>query len=305
MKILMIVPYFYPHVGGVEGHVLNLSKELLNRGISVVVVTPKYDLGLRNEEEISGIKVLRYPKINIPKLGQLFFLLWLTINKNKIGTPDIIHGHDLYSRPARWVFPDISYFITFHGYEGYPLQEGNVRIRQWVNRQVKGSIAVGDFIVKWYRTKVDRVSYGAVNLPSDEENKKIIYDGCFVGRLESDTGIETYLKALLTLKGQGVNFKLIVCGDGSLRKKLETYAKRKELDVEFVGMITNVGQYLEKSRMAFVSGYLSILEAAIRKKIVISTYDNPLKKDYLTMIPNSSEIMMISYSTEKIAKAIL
>jgi glycosyltransferase involved in cell wall biosynthesis len=59
-----------------------------------------------------------------------------------------------------------------------------------------------------------------------------------------------------------------------------------------------------RSEFAFVSGYLSILEAMARKKLVFAVYQNELKKDYLTMIPGAEGMMEISSSPESLAKAI-
>src|SRR3989344_6154039 len=39
MKILFLAARFYPEVGGVEKHVLEISKELLNRGHKINIVT--------------------------------------------------------------------------------------------------------------------------------------------------------------------------------------------------------------------------------------------------------------------------
>ena len=66
MKIVQVAPYFQPHIGGVESHVLDISLELVERGHEVKVFTSKYDPGLPDTETISGIKVKRIkPLINI------------------------------------------------------------------------------------------------------------------------------------------------------------------------------------------------------------------------------------------------
>ena len=42
MQILQVTPYFYPHFGGVESHVLGLSENLIKLGHEVEVVTSRY-----------------------------------------------------------------------------------------------------------------------------------------------------------------------------------------------------------------------------------------------------------------------
>jgi len=44
---------------------------------------------------------------------------------------------------------------------------------------------------------------------------------------------------------------------------------------------------LKNSDIVLSSGYLSILESYINKRPVVSVYDNPLKKDYLQLMPCS------------------
>lgn len=64
MKIVQVAPYFHPHIGGVESHVLDLSRALVNRGNEVTVVTS--NLGDSKEREvIDDIKIIRIKPIKI------------------------------------------------------------------------------------------------------------------------------------------------------------------------------------------------------------------------------------------------
>jgi glycosyltransferase involved in cell wall biosynthesis len=90
MKIIQVAPYFQPHIGGVESHVLEISLELIRRGHDVEVFTSQYDTALPAEESIDGITVHRIkPLINIfttpvtPKLRSELF------NKSC----DVVHAH--------------------------------------------------------------------------------------------------------------------------------------------------------------------------------------------------------------------
>ena len=42
MHILEVTPYFHPHYGGVESHVLGLALHLQQRGHTVEVLTSRY-----------------------------------------------------------------------------------------------------------------------------------------------------------------------------------------------------------------------------------------------------------------------
>ncbi len=60
MKILILVDYYAPfNPGGSEWSVYYLSKALSKRSIDNLVLTPNY--GAKNNEVVSGVKVLRFP----------------------------------------------------------------------------------------------------------------------------------------------------------------------------------------------------------------------------------------------------
>ena len=58
MHILQVTPYFYPHFGGVESHVLGLSENLIKLGHEVEVVTSRYSR-MPEIEKINGIYLAR------------------------------------------------------------------------------------------------------------------------------------------------------------------------------------------------------------------------------------------------------
>lgn len=58
MRIAQVCPYFHPHIGGVETHVMDISRELVRRGHEVTVATSRY-APLPRVEEIDGLSVHR------------------------------------------------------------------------------------------------------------------------------------------------------------------------------------------------------------------------------------------------------
>lgn len=59
MRIAQVSSWFYPHLGGVESHVLSLSRELAARGHQVTVVTTRNDPISREREDVDGFHVVR------------------------------------------------------------------------------------------------------------------------------------------------------------------------------------------------------------------------------------------------------
>ena len=129
-----------------------------------------------------------------------------------------------------------------------------------------GVLCIGNYIPKHYGFDCDKVSYGAVKpIKSVKKDEKLVV---YVGRLDEDTALSTYLPIFKKLK----NYKIVFCGDGELRKECIKYGK-------VLGW-TDPTVYFAKARYVFASGYLTILEALSAKCLVFAAYNDQLKKDY-------------------------
>lgn len=328
MRILFITPSFFPRIGGVEKHVYEVSRELIKKKHKIFLLTEE-DLGYKfNKNLIYQTKIisdneaikLKYIDIssyithkfdsdlsvvsfNAGNKGFLKkFRIWLYFlsNKNFFKQFDIIHCHDVFIWyfPLKFLFIKKPVYITFHGYETkFPPSKKAIIIRKISEKLTWGNICIGDYIRKWYGTKPDYVSYGGVDkfkpkqlFPTRRNKfKKQITNGSifkilFIGRLEKDTGIPTYLKVMEILKERGIKYEFFACGDGTLRNEVEKFGKVN-------GFVNNVFDYINNCDIVFASSYLSILESLFAKKIVVSTYDNSLKRDYLLMSPFSKFII--------------
>ncbi len=56
---MQVAPWFYPHLGGVESHVMGLSRELAARGHEVTVVTTRHTTSAAERETMDGFEVVR------------------------------------------------------------------------------------------------------------------------------------------------------------------------------------------------------------------------------------------------------
>jgi len=90
VKIFQVLPYFPPHVGGMEFYVERLCRELAARGHEVVVFTSS-DEGFSYSERVDGVNVYRLRALtkiyNVPIVPSLFNSI---LREEK---PDIIHAH--------------------------------------------------------------------------------------------------------------------------------------------------------------------------------------------------------------------
>ncbi len=288
MRILMISPSFYPAVGGVETHVRRVSACLAEAGHQVSVLTHS---DAPSEERLGPVMVHRLPRTGWGAAWRLA--------RPHIAGAEVVHCHDAYSYlhfylPSRWLPPRRPVFVTFHGYEGYPIPREAVRKRRFVRRRVRDALCMGDFICKHYGTRCYAVSYGGVDPAPASSPPPEPPSALFAGRLAEDTSVMGYLEGLVRLREKhGREVPIAVAGDGPLRARAEQYAREHGLQAVFHGPVADIGPLLEACRFAFVSGYLAIWEALARRRAVFALYDNPLKRDYLEGFPRAREVMTL------------
>jgi len=283
MKIIFLARLFYPHIGGVEKHAMEISKILLKKGSSVSVITEQLE-GTKAKEEIDGITIYRVTAGGDDWFKK--FRIWKGMwdLRDVIDEADIVHCHDIFFwyLPFRFLFPRKPVYTTFHGHEEYPISKKTIILRKLFEKLSRGTILVSDSLKKWYKANPTYVIYGAVYANKQKRIKEILVNKklkiVLLGRLDADRGIETYIKVLNTLKINKILYEFSVLGDGPLRNRIEKYATR-------IGFVKNVDSYIQSADIIFSSSYLSILEALHLKKLVVAVYENPLKKDCLLETP--------------------
>lgn len=319
MRIVFICAAFYPSIGGVETHVLALSRELIKRGHSVTVLTeskPEYWHSestsdneankLKNTVESRQFVHSKLDQIDIYyfKFGQPSFFkkfrIWssLLLNQRLISGADVIHCHDVFIwyLPFRFLFFKKKVFTTFHGYEGrFPPVEKSVWIRKISEKLSIGNICVGDFIKRWYGTKPDYVVYGGTYPLQNSElkikNEDLKLKILLVGRLSKDIGVQIYADSLKRLKREKIKFNFTACGEGELRHELERYGR-------VLGFVKNTKEYIRKADLVMASSYLTMLSVMQQGKPIFAVYTNPLKHDYLFSSPFAKYIYIYSSGKE-------
>lgn len=295
--VLMITPYFYPHLGGVEKHVLEISRTLVNRGFNVEVITDHFQNNLAKNEELDGIKIFRflYPKI---KFIGLIVIWWQMVFRYlaQFRKADAVHVHDvmIWILPVRVLFPRKKIVLTMHGWEGvFPIPKKNIFLKKISAIFANKVICVGEYIGKYYHLSCDKVIYGGVSGIFSDSLKHKQNSLVYLGRLETDAGLPTLLKSL----NDKCNLDMIFVGDGSLRSQCEKYGK-------VLGWLPEkkIANLLASTSWCVASGYLSALEALASGCEVIVIADNQLKQDYwqlgelndfLHIIKNSQEMSQI------------
>jgi len=274
MKALIITESYLPNLGGVEKHIASTIPYLEAAGFEIKILSKK--------EIFENKKLIKF-------FG-LFQIWWAIAKKIElIKEAEVIFIHDvfIYYLPFRIIFPNKKVVTTFHGWEKiYPIPTKNILYKKLAQSFSNKTISIGKYINKYYqlRNQNNYLTYGAVDLPKKEIdlNKKEHNSFLFTGRLEKDTGLPIFLDFLKILLENNIIFSVKFCGDGPMRLECQKYG-------EVLGFV-DVKKYLENSQVCFAGGYLSILEAMAYKNIVLSAYQNELKKDYFLESPFTESI---------------
>jgi len=277
MNIVMFSRRYSPHVGGVESHVGKLSEEIIKAGHNIKVITEEKSSTRASKEIINKVMVYRIPLYGVDE-NQKKWLIWKWLWKNRYiwQDADILHIHDVFywMLPFRVLGMTSRIYTTFHGWEGiYPPTRSARLQKQLAQVLSNGTIAVGDYIGKWYGIKPNYVVYGGTDQKELKETKS--NNILVLGRLSEDNDIDIVLSGL---KNMGTKAKIVFVGDGEYRIECEKIGT-------VTGMVNDISPYLGRAKIVITSSYLSILNSLGAGRSVVSVYGNPLKKDYLMRSP--------------------
>lgn len=284
-KLLFLSRLFWPHIGGVETHVLQLSMELLKRGYEITIITEQYDSNLPCTDEKSGIRIFRIPQPSLKNKWTVW--RWLIQNISLIISSDIVHAHDVmwWYWPFCFLFPKEHVYTTFHGYEG----ANEPRLGAVLSRKVseilsRKTICIGDWVRKWYHTNPSAVSYGAATCSPASLFQGKPNSIVFIGRLCEETGVLAYIRAVQFLKGK---YTLDIFGEGPLKSEVLKMIYDSPF-ITYQGETLHSEKEFGRHRYAFVSRYLSIIEAQQVGRLVFAQWDTDIKCDYLRFFPTAN-----------------
>jgi glycosyltransferase involved in cell wall biosynthesis len=273
MKALIITESYLPNIGGVEKHIASTLPYLEAADFDIKIISKK--------EIFKNRKLLKFFG-----LLQIWWAMARRITLIKEAEVVFVHDVFIYYLPFRFIFPKKKVITVFHGWEKiYPIPVKNVFYKRLAQKFSTSTISIGQYINKYYQLNNanNYISYGAVDLPKEIDSaKKEKNSFLFVGRLEKDTGLSIFIEFLDILIEKNIIFSVKFCGDGPMKEICKEYG-------ETLGF-TDVSKHLEKTENCFAGGYLAILEAMAYKNIVLSAYQNDLKRDYLLESPFSKSI---------------
>ena len=309
MTIVFLCRLFYPHIGGVEKHVYEVGKRLQKKGMKVLIITEQYDPSLAEKEIYKGFTIYRIPVRGSEKEKKYRIWNWLFAHKSLLKKAKIIHCHDVtfWYMPFRILFPRKKIYNTFHGYEGDSVPTARALLVHKLSEVIAaGSIVVGDYLRKWYKSTTQYVTYGGVGVlrHEDDAHVKKIEEIVFIGRLDPEAGIMRFLDVMNILKQSGYQVHLSVLGDGILADEAKKFVRRHRLNVSFYGFVPEVGEFLARADCVFTSRFLSTLESFAYRKYVFCLYNNPIHRDCFILSP-FHQWMSIHGESAKLAKSVI
>lgn len=292
ISVLHIGKYYPPYVGGTESQLVTLVGELKNKlKIEVLVSNVRFKTSV---EKIDGVRIYR-----LASAGKIFSLpLTLTLPfwmKRK--RADILHFHlpnplsvisYFISRPKGKIIVSYHNDIVRQRFFACLFNPLLIRFLRKADTIVVASanLVSNSSILRRFKDKCRVIPYGIDNdrfapekkVLKKAKNIKEIYGPpliLFVGRIVYYKGLEYLLRAM-----KNVEAKLLIVGDGPLRKRLEKSTQRLEISdkVFWLGMIDDkeIASYyyacdifvLPSSERAESFGIVQLEAFACRKPVV-------------------------------------
>jgi len=325
LRIAMFMSSHPTQAGGVQEHVLYLSKELRKNGHSVTLFGPKPKKNMYVDYRAMGEKV--YFPLPTGNHGNVHILSNSDLPENVFIKKkfDIVHIHEPYIPFAAWnvlektLIPKIGTFHTAWDNESaFNILNPFIPLfKDRFSSTTQGVIFVSKITQeKWKslcsRTVIKHIIPNAVDTslfnPKIHINKKIKL--LFVARMVHQKGLYQLLKALCILREKNSNFTLTVIGEGDEKKSNMLYVKKHKLGryVHFLGEIRGE----EKARHftdsdIFCAPYvneaasISVLEA-ISSGLPVVGFKMPIFSDLLKDYPGKE--LLVDKSERALAKAL-
>ncbi|KAJ8328839.1 hypothetical protein BDV3_006470 [Batrachochytrium dendrobatidis] len=300
LNICMVSDFFYPNMGGVEGHIYHLSQRLIRRGHRVIILTHAYSdrVGIRYLS--SGAKVYYVPlwlvvdQVSLPTIYSSLPLFRYIAIREAI---DIVHGHQAFSAMCheailhartmglRAVFTDHSLF----GFE----DTSSIL----TNKLLKFTLSDIDHVVCVSHTSKEntvlRASLNPINVsvipnavvcaeftpdPTKRDKSKITI--IVASRLVYRKGVDLLVSVIPVICAEFPHVQFLIGGDGPKRIELEQMREKYELQdrVQMLGAINHcdIRNFLVQGHIFLNTSLteafcIAIVEAASCGLLVVST----------------------------------
>lgn len=292
MKICMLVPYFYPHTGGTEKYVKDLSLALTKAGHQVTIISnnlPK-EKNAPPEEMMDGVKIIRLPAINLFSYLPVSF----AFNLKMIEGYDIIHIHVPAFSFVRTVAGKVKQpvIVTYHCDITISEKFMGMPVPRWFTKLVeffadfygRFLLARAEIVYNTTKTYADtspvlsqmknirHIPIGIfhdhidemqqkLGLSSKDKNPKQIL---WLGRMAGNKGCDYMVKAMPMILKKFPDTKLVICGDGEekahINSLIDKFGIRKSIEMYGIVKFDQLVELFYKS-LVYVFPSINRLEA--------------------------------------------
>jgi glycosyltransferase involved in cell wall biosynthesis len=276
MRILMVISQFYPMIGGAEKQAQLLARKLMERGVSIDIVTGWWKFGTPRKEKIDGIQVFRnfacwgmFGIKGIRTIGAFIYMmslgLFLLFHRKKY---DLIHVHQalypafisvlvgkqILRKPVLVKTASSGLTSDFKLIKRFPL--GKFQLR-YLLEKMDCLVTVSRISRKEYQeigfpeSKIVYIPNG-VEVPSGGKDfpdgiKRVVS----TSRLSEEKGIDVLLRAWADVVKHEKGLQLTIMGYGPLESDLKSLIRSLEIEtsVEFTGRVENVESYLTNAEL--------------------------------------------------------
>ena len=276
MKILQIATHYYPRVGGLEYVVKSVSERLVKTGHEVTVIAGEPDIEKPREEEINGVKVIKWPTwspgeaYHFPRNRRELERLLRDLAKRA----DVVHIHSVHSvftmyslRAIMNMSKRVVVTPYYHGTGHTPTRRliwiywrryVGTLLRNYIVHTVselEASLVERDFGVK--AIPIVNGVEERIRVLKWEPKGYIMYSG----RIERYKNIDLLAKIIKLLNEKyGLDMEFKVFGRGSYRDKLEESLRHLRIPYE-IGDFKPFEEYIETLSHATLFGLLSEKES--------------------------------------------
>lgn len=327
MKVLIVTPYFHPHVGGMEKYAYAISNGLREKyNWEVVIVTSNHDERKYLEEILDNIKIYRLIRwfniSNTPVNPLWYFYIKNIIKKEK---PDVINAHTpvpFISDVTARVSGGIPFVLTYQAASLYKYKNPvfntlaflyKIFMERSTLKKARIIIAGSDFVKMKFPLRLKEKIVVINNSISEEdillkkiniENNRIIFIAS-LDKTHSWKGLDKIIEAVkYYTQNFGKSIELMIMGDGNHKRHYEELTEKLEITkyVRFIGtkFAGDYYSFLRKAKILVVYPTTSndgfptvILDAWANLVTVIASNIGPLpyiiedKKTGYLVKPNS------------------
>ena len=302
LRLLMVSAHYFPEMGGIETHIYEVGRRLIQKGVDVTVLTtmPQHALAqLPRETENEGMRIIR---VNAWSHTSDLCIAPEVYSVIKKGTWDLVHCQGIHTMIAPLAMfaakrAHIPFVLTFHTGGHSSSLRNKVRSTQWqVLRPLLANaeylIGVSHFEADYFRNVLhlparrftvipNGTALPAVQLlPEEKADSTLIVS---LGRLERYKGHQHMITALPKIREQRPDTRLLILGAGSYESSLRKLAQKvgvaEQVEIRAIPASDRQAMsrtLLQASLVALLSDYeahpIAVMEALSLQRPVLGTH---------------------------------